>query len=142
MPRHNSNKLKTEKLLFKERLLFVCIVKNCCLHDREVFKIRSSTFEDVVIFKSRRSRRSFRNSCLFSIQFRVQFAFSMIRSAGVLNWPRPNFVVHQPSSGNHLCGAPLQIPCCVFLDLSWDTNENPSTDIKLSRAIKKVLPWI
>ena len=29
---------------------------------------------------------------------------------------------------------PGGVPCCVFLALSWDTNENPSKD-KLSRVI-------
>ena len=31
----------------------------------------------------------------------------------------------------HMCS---RSPCCVLLALSWNTNENPSTD-KLSRAI-------
>ena len=29
-----------------------------------------------------------------------------------------------------------RFPCCVLLALSWNTNENPSTD-KLSRAVNK-----
>ena len=34
---------------------------------------------------------------------------------------------------------PSRFPCCVLLALSWNTNENPSTD-KLSRAIKYTYP--
>ena len=30
-----------------------------------------------------------------------------------------------------------RLPCCVLLALSWNTNENPSTD-KLSRAINYI----
>ena len=35
-------------------------------------------------------------------------------------------------------GRSSRFPCCVLLVLSWNTNENPSTD-KLSRAINKVI---
>ena len=36
---------------------------------------------------------------------------------------------------------PSRFPYCVLLALSWNTNENPSTD-KLSRAINYPLPYL
>ena len=43
-------------------------------------------------------------------------------------------LVTMGSQSGHLGWCVSRFPCCVLLGLSWNTNENPSTD-KLSRAI-------
>ena len=48
------------------------------------------------------------------------------------------FIVGQTVGGG---GTRNRYPCCVLLALSWNTNENSSTD-KLSRAINYIFLWI